>query len=291
MYFGILHDVDILRDVKIVFVCGSRGRAKLIAERASKELQGGAEIKRPLIWKERDKFDEEAWFDFYQVGEVVVCSHGMGTESVDAFIEGLFPLLKKAGACPVVFRIGSSGGIGAEGGTQIVANRALNGYGRPEYEISVCGKKKILNCDMDQKLAKQIADCSSHCDFNVVLGATVCGRTYYEGQARLDGSICEYTNDEKLQYLKRLHAKGVRNFEMEGVMLSASCNLFGFPFAMVAASYLDRLQRDSSAEGTTAEDFARWAKNSIDVAFNYAQKYLFEESILCAGGVKSENAI
>ena len=46
------------------------------------------------------------------VGQVAVCSHGMGAESVDAMIEGLFPILKKSGAKPVVFRIGSSGGIG-----------------------------------------------------------------------------------------------------------------------------------------------------------------------------------
>merc|ERR550539_1681091 len=106
------------------------------------------------------------------------------------------------------------------------------------------------------ELAKKVADSNSECDFDVVCGTTVTGRTYYEGQARLDGSICGYENAAKIDYLHQLHKSGVRNFEMEGVMLSASCNLFGFPFAMVAASYLDRLKRDCSAEGTTSEDFA-----------------------------------
>lgn len=276
MYFGELDDSSILQDVQIVFVCGSRGRAKLIAERASNELQHGTEIKRPLQ-TEGGVFDEESWFDFYVVGQVAVCSHGMGAESVDAMIEGLFPILKKSGAKPVVFRIGSSGGIGVEGGIQVVANKVLNGYGKSEYEISVCGKRKILDATMDEELAKKVADSSADCDFDIVLGATVACRTYYEGQARLDGSICGYTEEDKMAHLRRLHSIGVRNFEMEGVMLCASCNSFGFPFAMVAASYLDRLKRDSAAEGTTAEDFAKWASNSIDVAFNYAKKHIFKQ--------------
>ena len=35
------------------------------------------------------------------------------------------------------------------------------------------------------------------------------------GQARLDGAFCEYTEEEKVNYLKYLNENGVANIEME----------------------------------------------------------------------------
>lgn len=39
---------------------------------------------------------------------------------------------------------------------------------------------------------------------------------FYEGQGRLDGAFCDYTEADKMEYLKRLHNFGVVNIEMEG---------------------------------------------------------------------------
>lgn len=47
------------------------------------------------------------------------------------------------------------------------------------------------------------------------------------GQARLDGAICLYTEEEKLQYLKAAYDAGVRNIEMESSVFAAICNLSG----------------------------------------------------------------
>ena len=38
---------------------------------------------------------------------------------------------------------------------------------------------------------------------------------FYEGQGRLDGALCQYSLEDKMRFLNRLHAEGVRNIEME----------------------------------------------------------------------------
>ena len=38
---------------------------------------------------------------------------------------------------------------------------------------------------------------------------------FYEGQGRIDGAMCEYTEADKLAWLAKLQAAGVLNMEME----------------------------------------------------------------------------
>ena len=47
--------------------------------------------------------------------------------------------------------------------------------------------------------------------FQTVLGKTMCAMDFYEGQGRLDGAVCEYTEKDKMEYLKRLSDAGVIN--------------------------------------------------------------------------------
>ena len=44
---------------------------------------------------------------------------------------------------------------------------------------------------------------------------------FYEGQGRLDGAICDYTEDDKMAFLERAYEKGVRNIEMESLTFAA----------------------------------------------------------------------
>ena len=43
--------------------------------------------------------------------------------------------------------------------------------------------------------------------------------TFYIAQARLDGPFCDYTLEQKMQYLRDAYDAGVKNFEMEGLWI------------------------------------------------------------------------
>ena len=50
------------------------------------------------------------------------------------------------------------------------------------------------------------------------------------GQGRLDGALCSFSTEEKLEYLRKAHEAGVRNIEMESTVFAAMsrvCNLKG----------------------------------------------------------------
>jgi len=45
----------------------------------------------------------------------------------------------------------------------------------------------------------------------------------YEGQGRLDGAFCDYTEADKMSFLQAAYDRGVRNIEMESVCFAAFC--------------------------------------------------------------------
>lgn len=49
----------------------------------------------------------------------------------------------------------------------------------------------------------------------------------FQGQGRLDGALCSFSSEKKLEYLKRAHKAGVRNIEMESTAFAAMCRLCG----------------------------------------------------------------
>jgi uridine phosphorylase len=55
----------------------------------------------------------------------------------------------------------------------------------------------------------------------VVEGKTMAADCFYEGQGRLDGSLCGYSEADKMAFVERLFALGVRNVEMESNYLGA----------------------------------------------------------------------
>ena len=72
----------------------------------------------------------------------------------------------------------------------------------------------------------------------------------YIGQGRLDGAFCEYSEDDKMSFLRQAYDRGVRNIEMESVCFAAFClranvrgtttnerrtfyTLVGFPYTLV----------------------------------------------------------
>lgn len=62
--------------------------------------------------------------------------HGMGMPSVGILLHEIIKLMFHAKVVdPVFFRIGTSGGIGLEGGTVIISDEAVDGSLQPHLEL------------------------------------------------------------------------------------------------------------------------------------------------------------
>lgn len=63
-------------------------------------------------------------------------------------------------------------------------------------------------------------------------------------QGRLDGAVCEFTEEDKMAFLRGVAAKGVTNMEMEALVFAALTHKVGIRAAVVCVTLLDRLQGD-----------------------------------------------
>ncbi|KAF6116885.1 uridine phosphorylase 2 [Phyllostomus discolor] len=63
-------------------------------------------------------------------------------------------------------------------------------------------------------------------------------------QGRLNGALCSFFREEKVDYLKRAYKASVRNIEMESTVFAAMCGLCGIKAAVVFVTLLDRLECD-----------------------------------------------
>ncbi|KAM8929147.1 uridine phosphorylase 1 [Lycaon pictus] len=144
-----------------------------------------------------------------------------------------------------VIRIGTSGGIGLEPGSVVVTQQAVDASFSPMFEQMVLGKRVVQRTDLDQELAKELMQCATDLpEFPTVLAKTMCTSDFYEGQGRLDGALCSYTEKDKQDYLRAAHAAGIRNIEMESSVLAAMCSACGIPVAVVCVTLLNRLDGD-----------------------------------------------
>uniref|UniRef100_A0A8D2CXJ1 Uridine phosphorylase n=2 Tax=Sciurus vulgaris TaxID=55149 RepID=A0A8D2CXJ1_SCIVU len=228
-------------DVKFVCVGGSPSRMNTFIRHVAAELglnHPGDEY--PNICAGTDRYA------MYKVGPVLSVSHGMGIPSIAIMLHELIKMLYHARCSNVtIIRIGTSGGIGLEPGSVVITRQAVDACFKPEFEQIVLGKRVVRNTDMDEQLVQELMQCSSDLnEFTTVVGNTMCTLDFYEGQGRLDGAICSYTEKDKQAYLQAAHAAGIRNIEMESSVFAAMCSACGLRAAVVCVTFLDRLQGD-----------------------------------------------
>lgn len=143
-----------------------------------------------------------------------------------------------------------------------------------------CGTQSILGklvqrpAKLDKKLArelKQLAD-PTFDPYDTVIGKTMCTYDFYEGkhrisfindshiaiayyvvpgQGRLDGAFCEFSENDKMDYLKKLEDFGVVNIEMESTIFAALTYHAGIRAAIVCVTLLDRLKGDQVYQHST----------------------------------------
>lgn len=230
---------DIFGDVKFVVMGGAAGRMGGFAERIARE------IGHPKVEKEELKISKTDRFALFKIGPVLSVSHGMGVPSVSILLHEIFKLLHYAGVSDaIIIRIGTSGGIGIPPGTVVVTDKAFNAFLEQEHQTVILGEVVSRPTVMDQDLVRSVLSCQDDHSFQTILGGTMCTDDFYEGQGRLDGSICEFTEEKKLSYLQKVHKAGVVNIEMECTALAALSHKAGIKCAVVCVALLDRLQGD-----------------------------------------------
>ncbi|EFO21489.1 uridine phosphorylase [Loa loa] len=222
-------------DIKFICMGGSMGRIKNYAKIFAKEM--GISMSDNLSTTDR--------YSMYKTGQVLWVNHGIGSSSSSIVIVELIKLLYYAKAKDVIaIRMGTAGGIGVTSGTLILTSGALNGELLEEYVQYIMGEKISRPAIFDAEVYQQLYKIAVQLKLPVQIGKTLSSEDFYEGQARLDGAFCEYTEQQKLAFLNRLHNLGVRNIEMESLCFAALFNRGNIRAAVVCVALLDRLKGD-----------------------------------------------
>lgn len=113
------------------------------------------------------------------------------------------------------------------------------------FQQPVLGKITRRPAKIDKKLVLELKALASNEDpYDTVTGKTMCTSDFYEGQGRLDGAFCDYSEQDKIDYLTKLHKNGVINIEMECLVFAALTHHAGIRAGIVCVTFLDRLKSD-----------------------------------------------
>ena len=267
-HFGVASDDPILeefRDVRAIVLAGSGDRIDEFAQRWSAQHGGAPVVSLPK---------EERFVTRYCAG-VLFASHGMGMPSASIAVQELMRMLffLKRGdheAMSAVFwaRVGTSGGVGLPGGTVVVTTDGVMADLKPYRLLKGVSGEYWFDGAFPADVAHAIVAASAGSGIPIELGRTVAGNEFFLEQLRLDGAIRLETTESKMAWLQTLEAEGVRNIEMEGAMLAAYLNHWGFPkFAMICTTLLNRLEGDQVT--ASHEELHSYSERSGDVLFNY----------------------
>ncbi|MFA6075405.1 MAG: uridine phosphorylase [Negativicutes bacterium] len=251
------------RDVRAIVVAGSGDRIKEFAEIWSKKRN--AEI---------IALPKEERFVTRYVDGVIFASHGMGMPSAGMCIQELMRMIffLKNGDMEEMnkifwTRVGTSGGVGLEGGTVVVCTEGIMADMKP-YRVLIGEREQYFDGTFPIDIAQAIVDASKDSGINIVMGKTVAGNEFFLEQMRLDGAIVLAEESWKYGWLNWIFEKGVRNIEMEGAQLAGFLNYWGFSrFAMICTVILNRMNGDQVT--STPEELHKFGENSGAVLFNY----------------------
>ncbi|XP_002137161.2 uridine phosphorylase 1-like [Drosophila pseudoobscura] len=256
-------------DVRFVCMGGTAERMERFAYKIMKELS----LKLNPATTLRNMAEPGHRYALYKVGPVLCVSHGMGCPSISILLHELIKMLHHA-KCqdPVFIRIGTCGGIGIEPGTVVISSEALDGMLNPYYELIVQGKVVLYSSKLDQCLANELLSLAIPCEdeFCTIIGKTICTNDFYEGQTRLDGAFCDYTNQSKTAYLQSVQCQGVVNFDMESTAFAALTNRANIRSAVVSMCIVNRMEGDQIL--SPPECLSEWEKRPQVLVARYIRK-------------------
>lgn len=265
------HDlVEMFGDIKFVCMSGTPKRCETFAHYIMKELGH----KLPTGTRLQDICEYSYRYSMYKVGPVLSVSHGMGIPSVGILLHEVIKLMYHAKVQdPIFFRIGTSGGVGLEGGTVVISEEAVDGLLRPTLELPILGKIVQRPALLDKKLQRELKLLAEPDDlFPTLIGKTMCTTDFYEGQGRMDGAFCDFSEAEKMEHLQTLKDNGVVNIEMESLAFAALTHHAGVKAAVVCVTLLDRLKSDQIHY--PKEVLEEWQMRPQALVCRYIKKYL-----------------
>ncbi|KAL3656344.1 hypothetical protein V7S43_018835 [Phytophthora oleae] len=245
---------DTFGDVKFFITGGSAERMTHFAQSVAKELG----IATPYGYQ-LAPIGSTSRYTLFKVGPVLVANHGIGMPSISILLHEVTKLLEYAGAHGATYiRMGTSGGIGVEPGTVVITSEGVNNKMESVDEVAVLGSTVLRPSICSPEVREEIITAAKVVGLPYAVGKTLSCNDFYEGQGRLDGAICEYTLEDKMEFLQKLANAGVRNIEMEARLMAGFCHKLNIPVAVVCVTLLNRLNGDqvlSSHE--TLQDFER----------------------------------
>lgn len=265
------HDLkNMFHDVKFVCFGGSPNRMHSFAQYLVKVLKYNMPAGQGLC----DIAHGSDRYVLYKVGPVLSVSHGMGSPSLAIIFHEIFKLLHHAECSDVIFfRIGTSGGLGLEPGSVVITEEAVDGLLRPYMEVATLGMLLQHPSRLSHELAEELMSLADpENNFTTTIGKTMSTLDFYEGQGRLDGAFCDYTEEDKMAFLKRIHNRGIRNIEMESLCFAANCYRAGIKSAVVCVTLLDRLKGDQIS--TPHDVLEEWQKRPQRLVAAYICKCL-----------------
>lgn len=191
-------------------------------------------------------------------GGVISVNHHMGMPTHSILLHEVTKLLHHVGADRVerpfeYARLGTSGGLGIEGGDIVVARRGLDPSGQARYRLFSLGEEYEFPTEFDPALRERVMACREAVSARVLEGDTVACNDFYIEQGRLDGAFNMAGSEAaKIAYLQRLHGMGARNMEMESAGFAAFTQHMGIPSTCIATALLNRLHGDQ-VKATGAE--------------------------------------
>lgn len=262
--------VKTFSDVKFVVLGGSVTRMESFACHVARELGvTGADGEPPVnLSKATDRYV------LFKAGSVLIANHGIGVNSLSVVMNELLKLLYHASATDVTFfRIGTCGGLGLAPGTVVITEEALDGAFNPTLDMIVLGKRELKPAVLDPVLTSRLLAVAEPNDgFLTVSGKTMCAADFYEGQARLDGAFCSYTEADKMEFLRRAYERGVRNIEMESLGFAAMCHQADIRGAVVCVTLVDRFQSDQVT--CNKSDYVSWNHRPGNLVIKYIKQQL-----------------
>ncbi|EFX77188.1 uridine phosphorylase 1-like isoform X2 [Daphnia pulex] len=265
------HDLQqMFGDVKFVCMGGTPKRMEQFANFIMDEIG----YKLPAGTTLLDISQYSYRYSMYKVGPVLSISHGMGIPSVGILLHEVIKLMYHARVKdPVFFRLGTCGGIGLDGGQLVITDEAVDGMMRPFLELPVLGQLVQRPSKLDTELAKELQSLSTQDDpFETHVGRTMCTYDFYEGQGRLDGAFCDYTEKEKLEFLHKVHDNNILNMEMESLAFAALTHHAGIRAAVICVTLLNRLNGDQVA--SSKEVLNEWQNRPQAIVARYIKKHM-----------------
>ncbi|VDL96826.1 unnamed protein product [Schistocephalus solidus] len=274
-HFGLASDTNDLKkmfgDVKFVLMGGSPKRMKKIAERLLAEFK----VELPCGTGLTNIAGATDRYELYKVGPILSVSHGMGIPSISILLHEMAKLLWHAGCEDVIFiRLGTCGGLGLEPGSVVVTTDCVDCCFENFLQLKILGKSVQRPARLDCQLVQELIEISKSIahDYTVIAGQTMCANDFYEEQGRLDGAICEYSKEEKLEFLKKAYSLGVRNIEMESLGFAAFCQHLGIRAAVLCVTLVDRLKSDQI--DAPHHVIHAWQERPLEILIAYLKKHL-----------------